>query len=53
MTTDDARRRAIRAARALQLAELAELDGPTLEAFEVQAADAWARWATLSAAPQA
>ena len=50
MTTETARRRFERATRALQAAELAELAGPQLEAFEVQAADAYARYATIAGA---
>lgn len=50
MTTDQAKRRHRRAGRAYTLALRAGLTGLQLEAYEVQAADAHARYATLRAA---
>lgn len=50
MTETEAYARMIRTERALSAATRAELEGAQLEPFEIQAADAWARYATIAGA---
>lgn len=50
MTTEDARRRYQRAAQALAIGEAAGVSAPVLDALMMNAADWWARYATIAGA---